>query len=412
VASSETQKILGRMTFLTAANLLGAGLGFLAVVVIARHYGATGLGLISLTLTLVAIGRTVSRFGTSQYGVRQVAAGIEAPEKVVGNVIVLRLIAAVVSFLLLLALPYTSDRLQETQALLAIFSTLVFITAFRLDWLCQAFHRVHVYGVIQVSIQGLYLLLVAAAAAWSMQIWVVAASQVLAELVVVIVLYAWVSRNLARPDFRFNGRELANLARESAPITGTQLLRSLCLPSDIILLGLLVSATDLGFYSAAFRIFLFCTSLITAYFVIMLPRFAAHANAPPEAMAGELRDSLRRSLPLLAAGSALLALLADPLLAFLFGAEYTVASVPLRLLCLALVFNLLNRTYRQVLLAAGRQRQDFRLTITGTLVHVGAKLALIPLLGIAGAALGSVIGELFLYLVLSRAARPALGTQR
>ena len=65
-------------------------------------------------------------------------------------------------------------------------------------------------------------------------------------------------------------------------------------------------------------------------------------------------------------------------------------------LLLAVIVSLLNGHLRQALIALGYQRLDLRNTALSSGVHVLTKVALIPVLGIAGAALGTLIGEAFL----------------
>ena len=304
------------------------------------------------------------------------------------------------------------QEMRSAQALFnrvtAILGLCVFPTIFRLEWISQAFHRTNVYGVLEFSIQALYASLVVTTIVLSMNLWAVAASRLIAEIIVAATLFVWVSRNFSPVDFDYRNHNFGMMARASAPIAGTQFLRGLCFASDFIILGLLVSATDLGHYVPGFRIFMFAVALISAYSVILFPRIAAHAGSLSDAMAREVRRSLRLTIPAVLVGAGLLAALAHPILVLLFDSEYTHGRVSLQILCIALVINLLNRHYRQVLIARGRQRTDLALTAMGTLVHIAGKFAFIPFMGIAGAAWGTVVGELFLLAALRRAALPVL----
>jgi O-antigen/teichoic acid export membrane protein len=169
-----------------------------------------------------------------------------------------------------------------------------------------------------------------------------------------------------------------------------------------------VSKADVGHYGPGFRIFLFLVALNASYSVILFPRIASHANTKSGAMGSEVRRSLAISVPLglLAVGS--LAALAHPILIFTFGPEHAPGVTPLRILCIAAMLNLVNRHYRQVLLSCGRQATDLRLTAVGTAVHLVAKVAFIPTDGIAGAAMGTVVGDVVLLVGLYLKTRPML----
>jgi O-antigen/teichoic acid export membrane protein len=100
---------------------------------------------------------------------------------------------------------------------------------------------------------------------------------------------------------------------------------------------------------------------------------------------------------------------AETALHFLFGPDFEAATRPLRVLLLALPANLAAGHYRAALIALGRQQLDLRLVAACALVHIGAKLCLIPAFGMSGAACGTVAGEAALMLLSWRVVRTLLG---
>lgn len=198
------------------------------------------------------------------------------------------------------------------------------------------------------------------------------------------------------------------MARAAAPIAGSQMVRSLALGSDLVILALLVDREALGHYSASYRFFMVLLSLGTAYFVILLPRISERARSAGDEMAVEHRRSLWRLIPAAAAGALVLGLIAEPLLTLLFDPSFVAAAPALRLLAAAFVANLVGRHYRQILLARHRQDLDFRWTVVAVGVHLGAKWLFGITWGITGAAAGTLLGELVLAAGLRASALPHL----
>lgn len=403
-----SQSIRSRMSFLTVAHLMSAGCGFVAMWLVATHYGDANLGRYLNAFAWMTQALIITRFGSDQYAVRQVAAKNTLPGTTAASVIRLRAVAALAGLALLFVLPLLFERLHDIRWLLAILSLCVLPTIFRLEWVSQALHRTNVYGGMQLGLQALNALLVGLAIFLSLDLWAVAGARVLSEVLVACVLLIWITRNLVKLDFRSPGESVRAMARASAPIAGSQLLRGLCFGSDVLILGALVSDSDVGHYGPGFRIFLFLVALNSAYSVILFPRISSHANAEGGSMGQEVRRSLAVTVPLALIAAIGLASLAHPVITGLFGDDFAPGVNSLRILCIALVLNLVNRHLRQVLIACSRQGLDLRLTALGTLTHLGAKLALIPSFGIAGAAMGSVAGELVLMLALYFATRPLL----
>jgi len=198
---------------------------------------------------------------------------------------------------------------------------------------------------------------------------------------------------------------------DAAPMGGTKLIRSIALGSDLLVVGLMLSAEDLGHYAGAVRLFMFLMSLAGAYFVVLLPRLARRRAEAVGALAEELGSSLRRVMVAATAVVGLMAWLARPLLTHLFAPSFGAATVALRLLLLALLANLVGRHFRQVLLVSDRQVLDLRATALAAGVHVALKLVLVPRFGLTGAALGTLVGEVTLMAVLWWAARPELAAR-
>jgi len=249
-----------------------------------------------------------------------------------------------------------------------------------------------------------YLVLAAAASVAGAGIIGVAGAKVVADLLVMAGIVLWVQRSYVCDVEHAPAGEAAAIAGACAPICATQLMRGLAIGSDIIILGMMMSRADVGIYAVASRLFMFMMSLAGSYFVIQLPRFAEHAAESTTVLRRELSTSLRRTLPLGGLGIVALAVLAGPVLWLLFGDGFGEAAMSLRLLGIAVVANLVGRTYRQILLVREKQGVDFRVSVAGTAVHIAVKLALIPMFGILGAAIGTLAGETFQMLAQMRAA--------
>lgn len=401
--------VMSRFALLGGANLLAAGLGFAATLVVARRFGAEGLGLASLALSIFGFGAAASLFGTDLLAVRQVAARPGTLWPTLRAVTRVRAVMAGLSYPALVAVASLVPGFRDAAPLVALYGLSAFAIALSAEWVPQALHRTGVTALANLALQALSLgFVLLGAVALGAPLWSVAAAKVAADLLVALALRLWANR-LPEPlpapaDAPMDVPGAWDVARAAWPICATQLVRTVAISSDLLLLALLVPAAALGHYAAAFRLYMVLMMLATAYFVILLPRISEAAARPAPALAGEMRASLRRTLPLALLGVVALAALSPLVMRLMFGAGFTDAAPALAILGAATAASLVGRHWRQVLLARGRQVDDLRLTVAGSAVHVAAKLALIPLLGITGAALGTLVGEAFILVVQRRAA--------
>jgi O-antigen/teichoic acid export membrane protein len=149
--------------------------------------------------------------------------------------------------------------------------------------------------------------------------------------------------------------------------------------------------------------------MLSVFFtVLLLPYLATHATAGPAALRSTLYFSLGRSLAVVAPMAVIGSLLAGTILQILFARASGAAVAICQVLLLALPANLVAGHFRSALIAVGRQRLDVRLVAIGAVVHVVAKLILIPLCGMIGAAWGTLLGETVLMLLAWQACRATL----
>ena len=407
MSGSTEQSIRFRFTVLIAANLLASVFGFATMSLIAWRFGAAAFGEIAFAQSIIVYAIVAATCGTELHAIRTVAHDRSELGAMASSVMLVRFALALVVYAIVAASSFAVPPFQAVRPLILLFGLSVFTTAINVSWIPQALHRTHVFAFANLSVQvvafgGLFLVLLL----WE-DLTVVPLAKVFAELCAGAALLIWMRRRVGRLRRVFSRKSLLALLRRSAPIGGTQLLRGVALGSDLIILGLLVTSVELGHYAAAFKIFMMLTGFATAYFVILLPRLAAR-KGDSDGIARELRASFRRVMPVFVAGAVLLALIAAPLLQLLFGPSFRAAAGSLRILCLALLVNIVLRHYRQVLLVRNRQDVDLSTSTIGGIGHVVFKLALIPMIGIAGAALGTLLGEVLLLILQRRAARAAL----
>jgi O-antigen/teichoic acid export membrane protein len=394
-----------------AANLASGAFGFASASVVAWQWGPAGLGATALAASLITYATTITTCGTEIYAVRTGAAGRHHLGELASSVIFIRLCLAVLVFAGIVGLTFSVPAFYDIRILVWLYGLSVFTIAFDISWVPQAIHRTNAFAVATISTQGLAFLFLIGSLVFASDVRAVPMARIAAEACVAAGFLYWMQRHVAPIAAAMPARRLWQFLQASAPIGGTQLLRGLALGSDLILLGLFVEAESLGIYAAAFKIFQLLLGLTAAYFIILLPRIAerSHDNV---AMAGELRRSFKEALPAAIIGLSLMAATAGPLLRLLFGVKFAGASTSLRVLSIALLANISLRHYRQVLLARGLQSLDLRNSVIGGLVHVAAKIVLIPAMGIAGAAVGTLVGEIALLVLQRRTALQSLASQQ
>lgn len=193
---------------------------------------------------------------------------------------------------------------------------------------------------------------------------------------------------------------LRPLLHQSLPFLGSAAIGVLRQYFDLILVGVWLGSEAAGIYGAAYRFVWVPILFMGAYLTALRPTMVQTAQRGEE----DLRHLMRRVMPPVAAfgGGVTVGgvILANPLIALVFGEAYRGAVVPFQLLLVAFLVMTLSRPFRLLLVANHGVDVDLRIMAVSAAVNVLANLALVPTLGLAGAATTNVISEV-LILVLT-----------
>ncbi len=414
--------VVARYVVLGACHMGAMLLALVATRLVTSRFDAAAFGDLTLARSVFEFLALFSSFGTELYAV--VKASRASTPEAIGNIaadtMAVRVILGLGAYAATIGAAFLLPQYAGVRGLLCLFGLSVFSTAVTVAWVSQSVHRTHVLALANLGTQLLNVSFLWLALNLQPALSAVPLAKFAAELLIAAGLLVWMTRTVARIPHPSGIVQLVRVIRECAPFAGSQLTRGFALLSDRLLLGLFIAApgfvgavtrAELGHFGAAFQLFIAMTAMGSLYFVILLPRFGECTRLGGSALRRELALSLRLALGLAIPIVIALILAAGPLLTMLFGPGYSAASGAFQLMTVAWLLNLVRLHYRQVLLVSGDQYTDFKQTAATTVVHVAAKLVLIPVLGITGAALGSVIGEAGLLFLQHRAAQPLLAGQ-
>ncbi len=172
--------------------------------------------------------------------------------------------------------------------------------------------------------------------------------------------------------------------------------------ADTILIGYYMSNTDVGVYRVAFQLTTAATFTTQAIHQTLWPKASLWGKAGEiglieEALSRAFIYSLVLAVPVLAGG----VLLGDRLLYFFYGAEFEKGYTALWILLIVQIVNVFQVLFNSYLSALDRQKDSFKITVVAATLNIILNLLTIPILGILGAALATLV-SMTLNAVLAR----------
>ncbi|MEX2101746.1 MAG: flippase [Actinomycetota bacterium] len=409
---ADQRNILGN----TGQNVLGLGIGaaatFVAQVLMTRTLGDARYGIVTLTTQFAFIAAAATRFGMDVASVRLVAILVGRGEngRVRGLVRRAVLIAGAVSIAFGLASFFASGWMARTFSELPAVATPAFqAAAIGIPLGALAFTYMGATRGLKIMRYTLYAQWTAQPIGWILLAligWAVIADSagvttmafsVSWGLALVIAWWGWEkqTRGFDRVSdgegIREEGtRSLLRFGALRAPAT---LFSQLIFWTDFFVLSALsggqgaVSAAQVGIYGAALRaaqsLFLFLTSVSLTFspFVADL-----HHRGEHEKLDGLYKSVTRWTLAATIPVLLVLAILPGPVL-HIFGAEFTQGEDALRILIVGMIAPVLVGTVGFILIMVGRTGWDLLVYLAGFAIDIGLAYALIPTLGIEGAAI-------------------------
>lgn len=174
------------------------------------------------------------------------------------------------------------------------------------------------------------------------------------------------------------------------------------LNTDIIMLGWMTSAKDVGYYAAAQKLIQLLyvppALLATSIFPIM-SRLAARGGEGAKALLEKsLALSIAAAVPIAVMGM----LLASPIIGVLFGEEYRPATLTFQILLLTIFIVYPSVIVGNAIFAYDRARSFVFFAAAAILGNVAFNALLIPLWGIEGAAISTVLAQLVTNILIWR----------
>jgi O-antigen/teichoic acid export membrane protein len=383
---------------LATGDFLAKTLTFLAFIYVARVLGVELFGVVEFAGSLLTWFLLAGDAGLEMWATREAARSNDL-RALIGRVVPLRLILATLSFAVLLGiLPLLKVEPEAMRPLLQIvllfFGLSVFLQAVTLKWVFLGQEKMTRVGFGLVAGQIVFAVGVFALVRTQQDALWVPILRLASDAATAAYFAASFAREHGglRPLFTLRGS--GAILRPALTLGASQALALLNYNFDAVLLGFLRGVRDVGFYNAAYRPVTVALAVPLTYFQGLFPALARTWGEGPQALRALAERSLRLcamvAVPLGVGGT----MLAEPVIALLFGPQYAESAMPLKLLIWSAALVILRGSYRHSLNAAGLQNLDLRCALVSCGLNVALNIALIPRYGMVGAAGATVFADL------------------
>lgn len=231
------------------------------------------------------------------------------------------------------------------------------------------------------------------------------ATFVVVEFIATLVYFGLINRFIVRLRWTFQRSAVRELLREMRPFAGSSLIAGIFARPEIIILSLLASGAQVGYYAAALKVVDVWALLPQVYMVNLFPLLSRSYHVR-DGRAQELQDrAVTHMLALALPAFAGLVFAARPIVTLLYGSHFGPAVIALQFLAANVLLYCLHEILWRVLAARGQQSTVLRVQVVSIVVRLAIGAALIARWGALGAAIATPISLAFHSVLLARSVR-------
>lgn len=387
------QRILKNTFMLFFSSIISQIIGFVGIIYLARILGPQDFGKINFAMAVIAYFTLITNMGLPWFGTREIARNPAKLTRYLETILMLRLCLAISGFALLVLLTYALNPSTEITYLILLYGFGLIPSAFLLDWVFQGVEKMEHIALARILFRGIETGLLILFVNGPEDLLRIPCFQVAGNLIPAVLLIVIFIRTFGRFRVRFDYKAWKHYLALALPMGLSIIMVQVYQGSDRVMLGIMRTNEEVGLYSAAYKIIMVLIVAVGACGQALYPVISSYFKTAFDELSHILQLTTRVmvsiTLPLAVGGT----VIAKPIFRLLYGPEYDEGIIALQIMLWLIVIMSINTVKAWGLLACNRQNHFFVGSLITAASNVILNFSLIPALGLAGAAIASVLSE-------------------
>jgi O-antigen/teichoic acid export membrane protein len=331
--------------------------------------------------------------GFNSYGAREIAKEPDKTPQLFNEIVTARFLLAATSYAAIVLFAYFYVDEPVVRTLLLVYGLSLWVLPLLLQWVFQGHDRMNLVAVIQIVRQSVFVFAVVVFVRTAADLIFVGVAEVAGVTAAAIVSIWFFKRYFVK---RLRPRVVLSkqLFRVGVPIGIGQMFWVVRMFGATLIVGLVATAEDTGYFAGAMRIFIALHAFVWLYFFNLLPSMSRAWIDSRQAFS-ELTTRSMRLVVVACIGVGLVWILTSTfVMSVAFGPDFSKGGAALQWLAGAWISAAISGHFRFGLIAAGRQNKEMAASAMGAV----AAAVLIPIgyfqAGIEGSAAGLFVAEM------------------
>lgn len=395
------RRIFKNMFFLGAAEIISKILQFVLMIYAARLLGKSSFGKFSFALSLSLIAMILADLGIHIFLIREVARNKNSANKYFINAFAAKFGLALITYVFIVIFINVMNYPKDTRHIayvILIFAVLSSFTDLYYS-IFRAFEKMFYDSLIKV----LRMVILTSAGLYALfryrDALIFSFAFILAEALMLILAYFIASKKFIKIRLELDKKFIISIIRKSLPFGLALAFGAIYFYIGSVMLSKMRGDIEVAVYSAAYNLVLAILFIPTVYTNAIYPVMSRYFKTSKEGLVLIYKKSFKYlyiiGLPI-SIGSYVLA---DRIIVFFYGKEYISSIIVLQVVSLYIFIKFLNFLYGYVLSSINQQNKRMLSQGSTAVFNIAANFVLIPKMGYVGAAIASLITEVFLFVM-------------
>lgn len=385
-------------------SFLTMGFSLLTYPYVARILQAENLGKVNYANSIVSYFALIAVLGFSTYAIREGSRLRENKEKInrfSSEIFTLNLYTVVIAYVLLILAVALVSRLKPFMGLILLQSITIFSTWISLNWINVIYEDYLSITLRSVAIRIVSLILLFILVNDSQDYYIYQAILVFSTLVVDLMNYIYIHKYVKVKIVR-----CTNYKKHFPPVMvffSNAIAVNIYLNSDITMLGWISGSDAVGYYSAAVRVYSAIKTIVATVYNTAIPRMSLYANYDDKTNFKELLNKIINIIIFIAIPATVMLFVTSKYIIYIIaGKSFEIATQPLKILSLAFLFAVIGGALAYcVCVPLKMEKNVLYATLVAAVENVVLNIVLIPIFGISGTALTTLLAEFTVFVILA-----------
>lgn len=362
-----------------------------------------GIGQVGFYQSIIDYIVLLSGFGIPLYAVREISrlrGDKQLRDKASLEILSLHVLLSVISYVFVFLIAAFFSKVQVNVPLFLILSSSIFLTAIGCEWFYQGIEDFRYITIRSLIIRCISLLVLFTFVKTKDDILWYGLYTIMATVGGYAFNFIRLRKHIHVKELKWSSLRLFRHVKPTLPIFALNLISSIYVTMNTVILGYFHDSADVGFFTISFKLSHIAVAVISSLGTVMLPRLSnLAANNQMSDFTELIQKGMQFTIALTLPISVAIILLASPLIQSFGGGKYLDAIPSLMLLAPSVLFiSVAHVLISQILYPQGKEKIVMRSMLTGAIISIVLNIWLIPRFSYIGASVSMSIAELIVTL--------------